>query len=151
MPFPIIDACLLCDLVRPEALGKHSVLGYYGIAPYTQITIQNFAQPVGITFVFAGGPGDGHFRIDLRITAPNGAIFDAPGFEGDLTEQTTGTNIFVGFLGVLPGPGEYTATLLVDGARQFQTRFRLQQAPGQPVADRRINAPAGRPPVGRPN
>src|ERR1700731_1228866 len=111
MAFPAIEACFLCELVRPEPMGKFSVLGYYGIAPYVRIYLQNFNQPAQLCFVFAGGAGQGHFRIDLRITAPNGATFDAPSVEGDLVPQATVSNIFMGFLGVLPGPGNYTVSL----------------------------------------
>ena len=147
MAFPRIDACLLCELARPEAMGKFSLLGYYAIAPYVHIQIQNFSLPIVLTFVFAGGPGSGHFRIDLRITAPNGATFDAPGIEGDLLAQATFTNVFMGFQGVLPGPGDYTATLLLDGAAHFQTRFTLDPMAASPVPVRGIPPP---PPI-RPN
>jgi hypothetical protein len=141
MPFSRIDACLLCELARPEAMGKFSVLGYYGIAPYVHVQIQNFGLPIVLTFVFAGGPGSGHFRMALRITAPNGATFDAAGVEGDLVAQATQTNIFLGFQGVLPGPGTYTATLLVNDAQQFQTQFTLDQMAPPPVPVRGPNPP----------
>jgi hypothetical protein len=129
MAFSTINVCILCEAVRPELGGKNILLGYYGIAPYVRIQIQNFAQPTMLVFAFAGGPGHGHFRIDLRITAPNGATFDAQGFEGDLRPQASYTNIFMAFQGVLPGPGNYTAALLVNGAVQFQAPFALDPAP----------------------
>lgn len=133
MAFPTIDACFLCELVRPEAMGKFSVLGFYGVAPYVHIQIQNFALPLGLCFVFTGGPGTGHFRVGMRITAPNGAHFDAQEIEGDLVAQANFTNIFMAFQSVLPGPGSYTATLLVHGTQQFQTRFVLDQMPTPPL------------------
>lgn len=133
MAFPTIDACFVCELVRPEAMGKFSVLGYYGIAPHVHIQIRNFALPVGLSFVFAGGPGSGHFRIVLRITAPNGANFDAPMVEGDLVGQANLTNVFMSFQGVLPGPGDYTLTLLVNDAPHFHSRFTLEQMSTSPV------------------
>jgi hypothetical protein len=135
MAFPTIDACFLCELVRPEAMGKFSVLGYFGLTPHVHMQVQNFALPLALCFVFAGGPGSGHFHIVMRITAPNGANFDAPSIEGDLAAQATHTNVFAGFQGTLPGPGEYTVTLLVNGAQQFQTRFTLDQmgAPPGPI------------------
>jgi hypothetical protein len=147
MPFPRIDACLVCELARPEAMGKFSVLGYYGIAPYVHIQVHNFGIALSLTFLFAGGPGSGHFRIGLRITAPNGATFDAPGVEGDILAQANLTNIFMGFQGVLPGPGDYTATLLANDAQQFQTRFTLEPMASTPVPGRGIPPP---PPI-RPN
>jgi hypothetical protein len=127
MAFPTINACFICELVRPETMGKFSVLGYFGVAPHVHVQIQNFALPIGLSFVFAGGPGSGHFQIVMRITSPAGANFDAPPIEGDLVAQATFTNIFMGFQGVLPGPGDYTVTLLVNGAQQFQTRLTLDQ------------------------
>jgi hypothetical protein len=130
MAFPTINVCIICELARPEPLGKFSILGYYGIAPYVRIQVQKFAAPLALCFVFAGGSGQGHFRIDLRITAPNGATFDAPGTEGDLAGQVAVSNIFMGFQGLLPGPGNYLASLLVDGNTVFEAPFGLDQMPG---------------------
>jgi hypothetical protein len=125
MAFPTIESCFICELVRPEAMGKFSVLGYYGISPHVRIQVQDFTRPVQLCFVFGGGSGSGHVRLDLRITAPNGASLSAPHFEGDLVAQAVLTNIFMSFQGVLPGPGDYTATLLVNGAPKFVARFAL--------------------------
>jgi hypothetical protein len=138
MAFPVIDACFLCELARPESNGKFTILGYYGVAPYVHIYLQNFNLPAQLCFVFAGGSGQGHFRIDLKITAPNGATFDAQGAEGDIKPQGTVTNVFMSFAGVLPGPGNYTATFLVNGAQHFQTTFFLEQNP-PPAPGTQIN------------
>jgi hypothetical protein len=136
MAFPTINACFVCEGARPELGGKTILLGYYGIAPHVRVQIMNFALPVQLTFVFAGGPGHGHFRVDLRITAANGATFDAQGLEGDLVSGTTVSNVFMGFNGILPGPGNYTASLLVNGAVQFQAAFGLDPAPPPPPPGR---------------
>ncbi|SRR6266478_1887323 len=129
MAFPTINACFLCEFVRPELANKVSIFGYFGLVPYIRVQIQNFALPVQLCFVFAGGPGQGHFRLDMKITAPNGTTYNAIGVEGDLTPQATYTNVFMAYQGVLPGPGNYTATLLVNGAQKFQAPFALDQMP----------------------
>jgi hypothetical protein len=134
MAFPTISACFLCEQVRPELGNKFILLGFYGVAPYIRVQVQNFALPIQLVFVFAGGPGHGHFRIDLRITSANGAAFDAPGgFEANLIQQAGHSNIFMGFQGVLPGPGNYMASLLANGATQFQAPFALEPAPAPPA------------------
>lgn len=133
MAFPTIQACFLCELVRPEPMGKFSVLGYYGLTPYARVGVSNFSLPLLLCFVFAGGQGSGHFRIELRITAPNGASFEAQPAEGDLSAHSTLSNIFMGFNGILPGPGEYTVSLLVDGAPYFQTQFALERMSTPPA------------------
>lgn len=140
MAFPTINACIVCEQVRQEAGNKAILLGFYGITPYVRINILNFNAPVVLCFVFTGGPGFGHFRVELRITAPNGRVFEAPHVEGDLAQEATLTNIFMGFQETLPGPGPYLATLLVDGAVQYQAPFTL----ANPHA---LEAP----PLGRPN
>lgn len=142
MAFPTIDACIVCELVRPEAMGKFSVLGYYGFAPHVHIQIQNFALPVGLSFVFGGGPGSGHFRIGMRITAPNGTNIDVPAVEGNLVAQASHTNVFMGYQGVLPGPGDYALTLLVNDTPHFHTRFTIDQMSPQPVPMRGPTPPA---------
>lgn len=132
MAFPTVNTCFVCELARPEQQGKVTLLGYFGVAPHVRIKIQNFNQPIQLCFVFAGGPGQGHFQIGLRITAPNGATFNAPNAEGNLSQEASHSNFFMNFLGVLPSPGNYTATLTANGAPQYQAQFALDpmQAPG---------------------
>jgi len=132
MPFPTINACIVCEFARPEVGNKTILLGYYGIAPHVRIQVQDFALPVQLCFVFAGGPGHGHFRMDLKVTSHNGATFDAPGVEGDMSPEASVSNIFMGFQGVLPGPGDYTASLLVNGKAQYQAAFALDPGPQAP-------------------
>jgi len=128
MPFPTINTCLVCEGARAEIMGKFTLLGYYGVAPYVRISIQNFNVPVQLCFVFAGGgPANGDVHIELRITAPNGATFNAPAISAHLNPQATVTNCFMTFLGVLPGPGNYVATLIVDGTPQYEAPFGLDQ------------------------
>lgn len=129
MPFPTVRACLICDQVRPELGNKFILLGYYGLAPVVSIVIVDFSQPITLCFVFAGGAGHGHFRIGVRVTAPNGTAFDGSSVDGDLREGVPGSNFFMSFHGVLPGPGDYRVDLLVDGVSNFRTAFALTRPP----------------------
>jgi hypothetical protein len=142
MPFPTITTCIVCEQARPEIGGKFTLLGFYGVAPDVRINIQNFNQPVGLCFVFVGGAGSGHFVIGLRITAPNGQTFDAPSVEGDLAPAAIGSRFFMGFAGVLPGPGNYSASLLVNGTPNSHATFGLDNAPAAAVVP---GAPAAQP------
>ncbi len=136
MPFPVIRTCIICELVRPEALNKHILLGYFGVAPDVRIAVASFETPIQLYFVFAGGPGEGRFRVAVRITAPGGQTFDGSEAEGTLSLAAPTSNFFLGFSGILPGPGNYRATLLVNGEANFSTSFGLEPMPrsGMPPA-----------------
>lgn len=60
-------------------------------------------------------------------------MFDAVSTEGDLVPPATYSNIFMAFQGVLPGPGNHTATLLANGGQQYQALFGLDQMPAPPM------------------
>jgi hypothetical protein len=126
MPNPTITSCFLCELARPEQGMKYNLLGFYGVVPFVRVAIGDFALPIQLCFVFSGGPGAGHFRVNLRVTAPNGQAFQVPEFEGTLPAGRTGaTNIFVGFSDTVPGPGQYRANLSLNGAPAFEGAFWL--------------------------
>lgn len=125
MPFPTINACIICELARPELGGQFTLLGFHGLAPNVRVTVHNFDQPVQLCFVFMGGRGEGHFTVGLAITAPNGRRFEAQTIQGTLSPHKYASNFFMAFLGVLPGPGNYTASLLVNGTPTYDVPFAL--------------------------
>jgi hypothetical protein len=128
MAFPTIYACLICDLIRPELGNKTILIGFYGASPAAHINIANFKQPVQLCLAFCGGPGDGHFKIDLKVPAPNGQEFNALPIEGDLLQQSGVSNFFMGMQETFPCPGLYKATLLANGNPEYDAQFSLEQA-----------------------
>jgi hypothetical protein len=132
MPFPQIRACVVCEGVRPEVLGKYTLLGLLGLAPDVQINIANFALPVTLCFVFLGGEGSGSFHVAMRVTTPSGATL--PGLsegDGELAPGKPTSVVFMQFQDVLPGPGRYTVVLAANGQDVYRTGFVLAQGDAQ--------------------
>src|SRR5579862_9406236 len=112
MPFPRIDTCIICEGVRREINNKHTLLGYFGIAPYVQVSLGNLEAPAVLCFVFSGGSGEpGLYDLSIRLTGPAGGIVsnpqNAPDIKGVSVTSAPLTNIFFFFYGVLSQPGRY--------------------------------------------
>lgn len=135
MAFSKIDVCLICEGIRQEIGNKSVLLGFYGIAPYTQVHIQSFQAPVALCFVFSGGKGSaGRYRVSLRLTDPAGVVVSNPQSSPDITGplgDRVSTNIFMQFYGRVTMPGTYRAALIVDDIEVFSTTITLLQAQQQ--------------------
>ena len=128
MNFPTISACLVCEFARQELGNKTILIGFYGVSPHVAVVIQNFKMLVQLCLVFCGGSGEGHFKIELKLRAPNGQEFHAPSIETDLLRQKGVSNFFMGFQETFPGPGVYSATLLANGDSVYEATFSLASA-----------------------
>jgi hypothetical protein len=136
MAFPKITACIVCEGVRAELNGKHLLLGYFGVAPDVSITFQDITLPMQLCFVFAAGKGAGKFKLELRVSSPEGVLVPNTAqniIDGSLVEAHPTTNIFFVFAAVLPKPGRYKIALFVDGAENFSTSADLMAAGPRPL------------------
>jgi hypothetical protein len=70
LAFPTIHACLLCDFARQELGNKTILIGFYGAAPDVRIIIHDFKLPVQLCLVFCGGPGEGQFKVEVKLRGP---------------------------------------------------------------------------------
>jgi hypothetical protein len=127
MPFPRIDACIVCEGVRQEVLGKLSIIGFYGIAPHVRVAIVDFSLPVTLWFLFNGGPGSGTFRVNVRLTGPRGAT--VYGLEGiaEFRSEAMRSNIGILFQSTVPAAGQYTVDLLADGTQCYGASIEIEQ------------------------
>ncbi len=144
MPFPAINECLVCEIVRGEQGGKLSLLGFFGIAPDVEIVIQNLDLPVAnLAFVFLGvayqpTPTDPPFEISIRITDPqNVLVFESP--PAPLSAPAPGNRTMVaasiGNLRVST-VGRYRVSLIVNGQRHTDKTFDIRVSPpvGQQIS-----------------
>ena len=128
MAFPSVHGCLVCEAARREPSGMYNLLGYYGICPDVRVGVRDFGLPVSFCFVFGAGPSQaGQYRVGVKLADSKGHSFDGEVYEGDLKENTMGTNIFLRFQGVLPGADTYAVLLFVDGQPVFASSFQLGQ------------------------
>jgi hypothetical protein len=128
MAFPEIKHCLICDAVRAEALGKLTMLGFYGVTPDVQINIKDFQQPLQVAFVLVGGIGEGRATVAFQFADARGQVLLAtPVAESGPIEPGKRLLTGVGLSYVFPGPGRYFFRVLVDGRMHYQTSFELLQ------------------------
>jgi hypothetical protein len=132
MAFPRIDACIVCESVREEVLGKFILLGFFGIAPYARIVIKDCKLPVSLCFVFCGGQGEGKFNVGLRVTDLQGVAI--PGqipdlINAEVKKEKSGTSVFMGFQGAVQKPGRYGVALVVNNVEYYSTTVDIDQTP----------------------
>lgn len=125
---PHFDSCLVCDIIRPELGGKLIILGYFGVCPNVDVGIPRLDQPIVLTFLFSGGPGEGSFttsfevidEMDSRVIA-SAAPLPAVGNPGGATTLASTLLLVFGH------PGHFAIRCLVDGSEHFRGRFRVSQ------------------------
>jgi hypothetical protein len=124
MAFPQIVACIVCEGVRAEILNKHTLLGFFGVAPDLRVNVKDFRLPSTLMFVFCGGAGEGKFNLQLRVSDSSGAMLSnsAPyTIEGELFRGRPNTTVFFGFQGVLGKAGKFRVSLMVDNVEHYFT------------------------------
>ena len=115
-------------MIRPEPGGKLTILGYFGACPNVDVGVQRLDQPLGLTFLFPGGTGEGSFsagfdvvdETDDRVIA---AAEPLPALGNQTGATTLATTLFL----VFGHPGRFAVRLHVDGAESFRGRFAVSQ------------------------
>lgn len=131
MGFTKIDTCIVCEVIRPELNNKNILFGFFGITPYVTVQLQNLKLPASLCFVFCGGPSIGTFTVRLRIIDPNGIEVtnsqNSPPVQGQLHSPRGGSNVYLGFNGILGTAGRYRVSLLVDDKEVYDTSVGIEQ------------------------
>jgi hypothetical protein len=130
MPFPHIDHCIICESIRPEAGGKSTILGFYGITPNVDIRLQNADLPIaGLSFLFVAGAGEGAGSLTLEVKDWSGnPEVVAPPTQIDLRKADR-SNLAFGLAGLIkfPHTGRYMIRLTKDGNQIFRDSFMVSQ------------------------
>jgi hypothetical protein len=134
MPFRV-RACAVCEQARPEALGKWTLLGFFGAAPDVRIAIGNFQSAVTLCFIFMGEPFVGQIRANIRIVASSGIVVaTSPPAGRQVPPAAPLTTLFMHIQTVVPGPGRYAVVLTVNGQDVFETSVSLENPTHPPLA-----------------
>lgn len=131
---PKFDDCLVCEAVRPELGGKSIILGYVGICPNVDISVGRLDQPIFLTFLVTGGPGNGVFDATFQIVDDKGLVVGSIGpwqFKAIPTSATTLASTLAPTFG---HPGVFALRVLVRNIEQFRAVFRIGQAPAGQTA-----------------
>lgn len=144
MPFPAINECLVCEFVRAEEGGKLSLLGFFGIAPNVEISVQNLDLPIpNLAFVFLGAAyqpmsTDLPFEIQIRVSDPqDGLVFETPPVSLTAPSPGNRTTVAASIGNVrVRAAGRYRVSLLVNGQPQTERTFDIRVRPsvGQQIS-----------------
>ncbi len=149
MTFPNFDACVICDIIRPELGGKSILIGYYGVTPNVDITIQDINRGMMLSILPSCPPApetNEDFQYVMSITRPDGlGIFQSPALKivhapGKRLNFPLAFNIAPPIL-----PGRYSIRITVNGDVKLDTWFSVRVA--SPTEVNRTSAPA----AGAPN
>lgn len=135
MSFPEIEDCLICDAIREEARGKLTILGFLGLCPSADFSVQDFGRLFPLAFLFVGGPGDGTFQISFEVIDETDGRVIAKGAGGTPPISPVRRTWLAAQMPLtFPRAGGYAIRLLADGEERFVGRFRVSlAAPEQQV------------------
>jgi len=126
---PEFSSCIVCEGVREEARGKLTILGFFGIAPDVAIQVQHLDQPIGLSFMALGTPGEGKFMASFEVvdTADGRKIAEtaAGAFAANPENRT---------MAVLTAPllfgraSTYALRFFLDGSLTLEAKFDVRAA-----------------------
>jgi hypothetical protein len=138
---PNIRACIVCEGVRQEILGKWTLLGFFGVAPVVRVSIGDFSKAVTLCFVFGGDEFVGTLRASLNVIAPSGVqVSGATDAVGEFFKGKPATMFFMQYQSVMPGPGRYTVIFTMNGQEAYRTTVDIDQGDAQDMARRRLGS-----------
>jgi len=114
--------------MRPELGGKWIILGFFGLCPNVEINIPQLDQPVFLTFVLSGGPGDGDFEASFDVVEEKGQLVVAsmgPVHFNAIPNHAT--VLAPAFLLTFGQPGTFAFRCVVDKAERYRGLFRVGQ------------------------
>lgn len=125
---PVMDTCIVCDMIRPELGGKVMILGFMGLSPHVDIGVPRLEQPIMLTFVLSGSPCDGTFMAAFDIVeTSNGRVVAATAPFPCVGQPDRRTSIAPTLLATFGHPGGYAMRFLVEGKEQYRALFAVSQ------------------------
>jgi hypothetical protein len=129
----------VCEGARAELYNKHTILGFYGLAPHVRVTLSNVEAPATICFIFSGASdpsSGGTYTLALKLSDPSGLVITnhdtSPEISGNLRGERMVTNVFMSFQGTFRKAGTFRVALLVDGREHYVTTLGIEK--GNPKA-----------------
>lgn len=130
---PIFKFCAVCDDVRLEVQNKASLIGFYGMLPYVEISVQNPTLPIAkLTFLLISGEPvpAGKYRLHLSLKDPQGREL-LP--QVDSVSQDVTAAPYNAALGVQPmplrGAGKYRIAAIVNDKEDSVWNFVIKHDP----------------------
>ncbi len=132
---PRLVACLLCEGLRPEAVGKTTILGFFGVLPQVTIQVVRLDQPLPqLSFVVQSDEPEAAGEANLRIViySPDGT--ELISLEYPKVQWRHGKKMLVAF-NIVPfpisGAGRYTVHFEIDGVRSYESAFSIEAMPAE--------------------
>lgn len=134
MSLPKINFCLFCEGVRIEQGGKATILGFLGVMPYLDLTIEagdDESPGTGATLMVlvATQGGTGTMMAQPRLLNPDGSILkDGKEVKIKFKESTPKHSFAFTFQSIMfQSTGEHTFQLLLDGTEQYRSTFNVRK------------------------
>ena len=124
---PQFDSCIVCEQIREELQGKLILQGFFGVCPHVDVSVAKLDQPTALTFLFAGGVGDGTFTAHFDIVDASEQPVAGVGGTTFVATPATRTNLATTFLVIFGRPGLFAVRCIVDNVEQFRGYFRVGQ------------------------
>lgn len=130
MAFPAPLHLLVCEDVRFEEGGKASLLGFVGVAPHVVLGVENFQEPVELTFILLCDviQEEGIHRVQIRIVSSDQDFVHEHEATSVKVRPRKDLRLVTDFSDVLPGPGKYQYVLSVDDEVIFREGLLLRDA-----------------------
>lgn len=125
-----IKSCIVCEIIRPEAFGKLSLLGFFGVCPDVEIAVQNLDQSVILAFLLTGTIDAGTYSLSFAILDSTSDRVIAS-TDSKFTAVKGPVALPFAMMLVFGHSGQFWARYSVDGKEQFRASFRIAQAQPQ--------------------
>jgi hypothetical protein len=130
---PQLDTCVVCEIVRPELGGKLTMLGFMGVCPNVDVGSPKLDQPLVLSFVMSGGPGEGTFMATFDvIDVASDRVVAATGPLPCIALPDARNNFAPALFLVFGSPGRYAARCLVDEREVYRAEFMVSERPFPP-------------------
>jgi len=127
-----VSYCIVCEEVRPEPLGKATILGFYGVLPRVDVRFARPAPAAARMYFLFGLHGD-ECELDatLNIINPGGDILvSIPGVHITIGDPTTSTAWGLGFMPLaFPEFGNHKVELRVGNDLIYSDTFSITYHP----------------------
>lgn len=104
-----------------------AILGFYGICPHVDVGLHLLDQPAVLTFVLAGGPGEGTFALTVDVVDETERVIASLTGLPLVANPKGATLVATTLLLIFGHAGRYAVRCMVDQVEVFRGYFRVSQ------------------------
>jgi hypothetical protein len=131
-----VTYCIVCEDIRPEAQGKHAILGFFGLLPDVNIKLKEIGKPVArLAFLVNVGGGPGKYNLKFSVVGPDkkkpfpDVTLEGVEIKSDPTARTLVVFNMIGLVFAKEGP--YTVKMIHGNKAFYESTFSVEQGPDE--------------------